>query len=355
MMKYKYITLVTIISFLGVVYYLSFNFIYIESTKKLLTQQVETSKNQAKLISRILEQQLLEGQDKQSIKENFQKSIENSPIENSFVCMFDNLGTEICHPNREKIGKVLTKNNSIIQNISNDKVIQNFKKSIIQKQEIGGLRKLKNYTEIVYLSPVKNANWIVASHANVAKFKTIFLELKQKLFFLFLIIWLLSSLLIYFFIERINSNNLKALSQLNKKIVSNHLDSVQAFKNNLSAVKPEDQIKDTRFLANRGTILTPVHAEDIAFIYTENKISYFVEKNGKKSSLFISLDEIFNKLDTKLFYRASRKVIIAASAIDKIEKYGNTQLRVYTIPESPIEIIISKAKLTNFKKWLGKN
>ena len=354
-MKYKYTTLLAIISFLGVVYYLSFNYIYKENTKKLISQQIETSKNEAKLISKLLEQQLLDGKNKQKVKENFQKSIENAPIDNSFVCMFDDTGVEICHPNKEKIGKVLGENNSVIKSISNDEVINNFKESILQKREIGGLRKLKNYTEIVYLSPVKNSNWIVASHANVAKFKSIFSDLKQKLFFLFVIVWLISSLLIYFFLERINTNNLHALSKLNKKIAANHFNDIQAIQNNFTGVNIESQKPDTRFLTNHGTQLTPVHAKNIAYIYTENKISYFVEKNGKKSSLFISLDEIFKKLDDKLFYRASRKVILSANAIDKIEKYGNTQLRVYTIPESPIEIIISKAKLTDFKNWLGKN
>ncbi len=60
-MKYKYTTLLAIISFLGVVYYLSFNYIYKENTKKLISQQIETSKNEAKLISKLLEQQLLDG------------------------------------------------------------------------------------------------------------------------------------------------------------------------------------------------------------------------------------------------------------------------------------------------------
>ena len=342
-----------ILLLLGIVYYLSFNYIYKENTQKLISQQVETSKNQATLIARLLEQQLKEGKNKNTVKEEFQKSIENMPIDNSFVCMFDDSGREICHPNRNKIGEILSTNNSVIKNIANGKVIENFKESILAKKEIGGLRKLKDYTEIVYLSPVKNSNWIVASHANVTRFKTVFKDLKQKIFFLFVFVWLISSLLIYFFLERINTKNLKDLSILNKKMASTHFEGLQLLEKKLSETKTPNV--NTRFLADRGAKLVPVSAKDIAFVYTQDKISYFVEHSGDKSAITISLEDIYKKLDKKLFYRASRKVIISAKAIDKIEKYGNTQLRVYTNPESPIEIIISKAKLTDFKKWLGNN
>ncbi|NCQ12333.1 MAG: LytTR family transcriptional regulator, partial [Bacteroidetes bacterium] len=59
--------------------------------------------------------------------------------------------------------------------------------------------------------------------------------------------------------------------------------------------------------------------------------------------------------DKSIFYRASRQVIVSAKAIDKIEKYGTTQLKILTNPISPIDIIISKNKLTDFKKWIGKS
>ena len=39
--------------------------------------------------------------------------------ENSFVCMFDSTGREICHPNPQKIGAGLAENNSVINSVSN--------------------------------------------------------------------------------------------------------------------------------------------------------------------------------------------------------------------------------------------
>ena len=355
MIKNKNITLLIIVLFLGVVNYFSFSFIYHEAAKKLIAQQVDTSKNQANLIAKLLERQIANGASKKKVKDDFQNSIENSSTEVSFVCMFNDSGTEICHPNKTKIGKVLAENNSVITDISNPEIEQNFKEAVLNKLQTGGLRKLKNYTEVVYLNPVKNTNWIVASHANIKRFRTIFKDLKLKLIFLFLVIWLISSLVIYFFLDRIHSNNLKKISVLNEKIAKQHLHDLQAINQKKTHSPKNEKVFSNRFLAERKAQLVPVYTKDIAYIYTENKMSYIVTFNGEKSSINISLEELFKTLNPKDFYRASRKIILSAKAIKKIQKYGVTQLRVITDPKTDFDIIISKAKLTDFKKWLGKN
>ena len=355
MIKNKNFTLLIIVLFLGIINYFSFSFIYEEATNKLIEQQIDTSKNQANLIAKLLESQIANGASKNKVKDDFQKSIENSSTEVSFVCMFNDSGMEICHPNKAKIGKVLEENNSVITDISNPEIVQNFKEAVLHKQQIGGLRKLKNYTEVVYLQPVNNTNWIVASHANIKRFRIIFKDLKLKLTFLFLVIWLISSLVIYFFLDRIHSNNLKKISVLNEKIAKQHLQDLQAINQKITNAPKSKKVYSNRFLAERKAQLVPVYTKDIAYIYTENKMSYIVAINGEKSSINISLEELYKSLHPKEFYRASRKIILSAKAIKKIEKYGITQLKVTTNPKTDFEIIISKAKLTDFKKWLGKN
>ena len=353
-MKLKKFTLAIILFALAILFFLSFSFAYRSATKDLINQQIETSKNQANLIASLLSEKLRAGFSKEQVKSELQSSIENTSTEYSFVCMFDDTGKEICHPNREKIGKVLSENNSVIKSIDNYKTVDNFKQAIMDKKAVGGLRKLKKYTEIVYLSPVKGTDWVVASHANVVKFKETFRNLQGRLFFLFLLVWLSSALLIYFFLQKINKQHLIELETLNREVGNKYFNELTSLKETIS--KPSSISEKTdRLLADKGYQLTPVFMENIAFIYTENKVSYIVEFNGEKSSINLTLDELLKVLNKKDFYRASRQVIVSAKAIDKIEKYGTTQLKVITKPISPINIIISKAKLTDFKKWIGKN
>ena len=350
----KKYSLYIILLLLGVIYFISFNFIYNSATNNLINNQVETSKNQANLIANLLSEKLKSGVSKQEVKNELQRSIENNSTEFSFVCMFDDKGKEICHPNKNKIGKILSENNSEIKSVSNYEVIDNFKRAIMDKKSVGGLRKLKSYTEIVYLSPVKGADWVVASHANVVKFKETFRNLKGRLFFLFLLVWLSSSLIIYVFLQKINNYHLKELKIINQNTSKKYFNELTNIKKTLSKSYLDNK-KTDRLLADKGYQLTPVFIKNIAFIYTENKVNYIVEINKEKSSINLTLDELFKILDKNEFYRASRQVIVSAKTIDKIEKYRTTQLKVITKPVAPIDIIISKAKLTDFKKWIGKN
>ncbi len=345
----KKVTPVAILLILGLIYYISFNYIYTSATNEIITQQLATAKNQANIVSNLLSERLHNGVSQKQVKEELQKSIENSSTATSFICMFDDNGREICHPKKEKIGKVLAENNSIIHSISNDELEENFKDAIVKKRATGGLRKLKTYTEIVYLSPVKETNWVVASHANVNNFKSIFSRLKEKLALLFIIIWLSSAFLIYYTLQRINSNYLAKLQEVNSTISTKYFQEISKINTNEKATYID------RILADKGAQLSPVFVKDIALIYTENKITYVLTKDKQQYTINLALDELFKSLDNSLFYRASRQVIVAAAAITKVAKYGNTQLQVYTNPDSPNQIIVSKTKLSEFKKWLGKN
>ncbi len=344
-----------IIFILGIIYYFSFDYANTLSQKNIINQQIENSKIQANIVSSLLEERLKNGFSKEQVKNELQNSIENMSIENSFVCMFDSTGREICHPIRQKIGKVLTKNNSIIKSLENDKVEMNFKEAVMKMQSKGGIRKLKNYSEIVYLSPVKHTGWIVASHANLTKFQKEFNHQEEMNMLIFVLVWLSSSLLIFLFLFHMNAINLKKVSNINRNISSQYFKELKAINDKLSQTGKNGSNEIKRLLADKGAKLKPVLIENIAYIYTQNKITYIVEFDGTKSTINTSLDDLSKLLDKKIFYRASRQVIISIKAIDKIEKRGKTQLKVITNPPSPVEIIISKAKLMEFKKWAGRN
>ena len=75
--------------------------------------------------------------------------------------------------------------------------------------------------------------------------------------------------------------------------------------------------------------------------------------NGKKSTTNASLDDVYTNLDSLLFFRANRQFIIGIKAIDKIIKYGNSQLKIVLQSDAEVEIIISKNKTAEFKQCLN--
>jgi DNA-binding LytR/AlgR family response regulator len=62
---------------------------------------------------------------------------------------------------------------------------------------------------------------------------------------------------------------------------------------------------------------------------------------------------MISNLNPQLFFRANRQFIISITAIDKIIKYGNSQLKIVLKGKVTEEIIISKNKAAEFKQWLN--
>ncbi|MEL6558908.1 MAG: LytTR family DNA-binding domain-containing protein [Bacteroidota bacterium] len=98
--------------------------------------------------------------------------------------------------------------------------------------------------------------------------------------------------------------------------------------------------------------LVPVAVSDFALFYIENGVvrgvtfdqqTYFPEQN---------MDELEAMLDSSLFYRANRQMILNQKSITGIESFFNSRLLVSTNPSIEEDILISKAKAREFKNWL---
>ena len=58
-------------------------------------------------------------------------------------------------------------------------------------------------------------------------------------------------------------------------------------------------------------------------------------------------------LDPELFFRANRQYIISRTAIKDIDIWFNSRLSVNLKIAVPEKILISKARISEFKKWFG--
>ena len=86
---------------------------------------------------------------------------------------------------------------------------------------------------------------------------------------------------------------------------------------------------------------------------TKNQVTYATKKNNKTFVVDRTLEEIQNELSSVDFYRANRQFIIQRSSIEDITFYFNGRLIVNILPKPEEKIIVSKAKATEFKKWLA--
>jgi len=343
------------------------------STNQLLEIQIESSKREAREFAELVSSQLENGIPREVVIKNIQKSIEGTDIETGFVCMFDWSGVEICHPDPQKIGKQTNPNESFVRSIEDEINSEDFYDLLTNKKSLGGIRDFPNAdrsSEIIYLYPVSNSDWIIAAHANIAKIEKQIKQLK----FNFLLVYLLSSativLLCLLMVRFLGSYYEKTLETKNEKLaeevvnlsklntdLGNYRDRItkKIEEENLEVIdNSEDTVKiKNRLLTYSKDKLISIKVDEIAFIGTENSITWITCLDGKRYSSNSSLDELYSSLDPMLFFRANRQHIISVKGIDEILRYGNNQLKIQLNPPSNDAIIISKNKASEFKKWLN--
>ncbi len=363
------------------------------STEQLLDTQLESSKREAKEISSLVISQLQQGINKEIVKQNIQKSIEKTNLENGFISVFDWSGEGICHPDIKKVGQSIGADQSFVSTINGEITTKDFYEFLMQKQKNGKIHSLENdeaTSEIVYLYPIKAANldsdWIIGAHVNLTKISNQIANLRSRFYTILIImgfVLILSSVITVRLIGSLYEKNLEAekqklegevlnLAKLNTALgeyqqkVSEEKSRSQTEEEGIATrevVQEKESSSETEASANdkgKKRILTylrnellSVPTEEIAYIYTENTITYVVDIHGKRSTTNSSLDELYSNLDSSIFYRANRQFIIAISAIDKIIRYGNNQLKILVAPNSEVDIIIGKNKASEFKQWLN--
>jgi DNA-binding LytR/AlgR family response regulator len=106
-----------------------------------------------------------------------------------------------------------------------------------------------------------------------------------------------------------------------------------------------------RFAVHIGRSVTLIPVEEIA-LFIKEEIIYLINREGKKLITdFRSLDEVQELIDPKLFYRANRQCIVQLPFIEsyRTDDTGKITLKMRGLKTG--ELIISKDKAADFKKW----
>lgn len=108
-----------------------------------------------------------------------------------------------------------------------------------------------------------------------------------------------------------------------------------------------------RFLVKQGQKLISVEVTDVAFFYTEEKVTMLKTNKGERHLINYTLEEIEGFIDNKKFFRANRQFVLNIKNIKDVHLWFNGKLKVATTPTTETEIIISRERAADFKKWMG--
>jgi two-component system LytT family response regulator len=106
-----------------------------------------------------------------------------------------------------------------------------------------------------------------------------------------------------------------------------------------------------RFLIRVGQTLKTVEVNNVAYFYTEDKITFLISNEGKRYPIDYSLEKLEDELDKEIFFRINRQFIVRVSAITKMVTVSKSRVKLYLEPSSS-ETIVSTERSGKFKRWL---
>jgi DNA-binding LytR/AlgR family response regulator len=109
----------------------------------------------------------------------------------------------------------------------------------------------------------------------------------------------------------------------------------------------------TRFLGEKSGDYYPVDATDVAYFFSEYKLSFIMTFDGARYLLEKSLAVLETELDPAQFRRANRQVIVNTRAVRRIGSVGKSKLLLELAPKPPFEVVVSQEQAGAFKQWAG--
>jgi two-component system, LytTR family, response regulator LytT len=109
-----------------------------------------------------------------------------------------------------------------------------------------------------------------------------------------------------------------------------------------------------RFLVKHGQKLVSVEIDEIAYFYSDGRLNFFKTQDNKKFVVDYTMDELEDMLEPEKYFRISRSFYVSVNSIDKIDDYFGNRLILQLKPAVDKEALVSREKVTDFKKWMGK-
>lgn len=106
------------------------------------------------------------------------------------------------------------------------------------------------------------------------------------------------------------------------------------------------------FLIHQRDKIIPLHRDQIAFCYTANERVTAYDFQGEGYPIDRTLETLQAQLPATDFFRANRQFIISRRAVQEITVWFGSRLSLSLSVETPERIIISKARVPEFKAWL---
>lgn len=143
-----------------------------------------------------------------------------------------------------------------------------------------------------------------------------------------------------------------ALQQFKEQKKEEGIDKEQ-IKGLLNLVKEKEKTYKTTFLITNRDQLIPLKTTDIAYFIIDTGVVKAITFDKKSYPIDDKLEDLEQDLNPDNFYRINRQCILRRDALVRIKQYFNGKLIAEVTPASSEQIIVSKAKASDFKSWVA--
>lgn len=109
-----------------------------------------------------------------------------------------------------------------------------------------------------------------------------------------------------------------------------------------------------RFLVKHAQKLVSIEVDEIAYFFSDGRLNFFKTYDNRKFVVDYTMDELEVMLDPEKYFRISRSFYISVESVDQIHDYFGNRLLLHLKPAVDKEALVSREKVSEFKKWMGK-
>ena len=117
-------------------------------------------------------------------------------------------------------------------------------------------------------------------------------------------------------------------------------------------INPVDRKFKKRITIKIGQHIKIINIDAVECFYSENKSTYIHTLENRNHLLDFSLEHWQEQLNSEQFFRVNRTFIIHINSIKDIIAYSNSRLKLVLNSFAETEIIVSRERVRDFKRWI---
>lgn len=141
----------------------------------------------------------------------------------------------------------------------------------------------------------------------------------------------------------------RAVAKLNRLSQSDAKD----YTDKVSEMATKQNNRSQALLIHVKDRIVPLRPEEIAYFYTTNEKVSVCTLDNRVYPFDKSLDAVLPTLDNDTFFRANRQFIVSREAISDISVWFGSRLAINLTTPPPERIVVSKARVPEFKRWIA--